>query len=214
MMISPAQERQIRVLIADDHPLMREGLANVVLQEADMKIVAEADTGRSALQLYAEHKIDVVVMDVRMPDLDGVEACAAMRELDPRAKIVMLSTFGGDVQVLRALKAGASAYLLKSAVRDDLLSAIRIVEAGGRFVSPEIAETLSAHVLDDLLSDREVEVLKRVAEGRSNKSVAQELDVCENTVKAHMKNITQKLSARDRTHAVMIALKRGFLETF
>jgi DNA-binding NarL/FixJ family response regulator len=214
MTTTPESTEPIRILVADDHPLMREGVANVLRQEPDMRVVAEADGGRSAIDAFRQHRPDVAILDVRMPDIDGVSACAAICGEFPNARIAMLSTFGGDVQALRALKAGASAYLLKSAVRTELLSAIRTVHRGRRYVSPEIAETLSEHVLDELLSDRELEVLKRVAEGKSNKHVAGELQVTEDTVKAHMKNISSKLSARDRTHAVMIAIKRGFFDGF
>jgi len=203
---------RIRVLVADDHPLMREGIVAVLQQEPDMEIAAQAGDGQEAISLFRAHAPDVVVMDVRMPNVDGVDACAAIRREAPDARIVMLTTYRGDVQMLRALKAGASGYLLKSMVRTELLDAIRVVHSGRRYLPAEISQELATHRLDELLSPRELAVLRRVAAGNSNREVANELFVSEDTVNAHMKNISSKLSARDRTHAVMIAIKRGILD--
>jgi DNA-binding NarL/FixJ family response regulator len=203
---------RIRVLIADDHPLMRDGIAAVVEQQPDMEVVAQAGDGREAVTRYREHAPDVAVMDVRMPEADGVYACAAIRAFAPDARIVMLTTYPGDVQMLRALKAGASGYLLKSMVRTELLDAIRAVHAGRRYLPAEVSAELATHRLDEVLSPRELEVLRQVAGGNSNRDVANALLVSEDTVKAHMKNISGKLAARDRTHAVMIAIQRGILD--
>ena len=205
--------KRIKVLVVDDHPLMREGIAAVIQREADMLLVAEASNGREAIERFAEHRPDVTLMDLQMPEMDGVAATAAIRARWSDARIVMLTTYGGDTQAFRALQAGASGYLLKSMIRSELLSAIRSVHAGERRIPREVAAELAAHVTDDVLSPRELDVLKRVAAGNSNRRVASELAVTEETVKSHMKNIMTKLSARDRTHAVMIALKRGIIDS-
>ena len=205
-------QAKIRVLVADDHPLMCDGIAAVVGQEPDMEVVAQADDGREAVARYREHAPDVAVLDVRMPNADGVYACAAIRAFAPDARIVMLTTYPGDVQMLRALKAGASGYLLKSMVGTELMDAIRSVHAGRRYLPAEVSAELASHRLDEVLSPRELEVLRQVAGGNSNRDVANALLVSEDTVKAHMKNISGKLAARDRTHAVMIAIQRGILD--
>lgn len=202
----------IRILIADDHPLLREGMASVIQSEKDLMLVGEAKDGREAIELFRRHRPDVTLMDLRMPDLDGVEATAAIRAQWSDARIVMLTTYRGDAQALRALKAGASGYLLKSTIRTVLLDAIHSVMAGHRFIPSEIAAELAAHVTDDGLSARELEVLRRVAAGNSNRRVAVQLALSEDTVKTHMKSILSKLSANDRTHAVTIALKRGIID--
>jgi DNA-binding NarL/FixJ family response regulator len=204
--------KPIRILIVDDHPLLREGIAAVVQGETDMELVGEAGNGREAIERFREHRPDVTLMDLQMPELDGVAATAAIRAEWSDARIVMLTTYRGDAQALRALKAGASGYLLKSMIRTDLLEAIRSVHTGHRHIPREIAAELAAHVTDDALSPREMEVLKRVASGSSNRRVADQLALSEDTVKAHMKNIMSKLSANDRTHAVTIALKRGIID--
>lgn len=204
--------KRIKVLVVDDHPLMREGIAAVIQREADMLLVAEASNGREAIERFAEHRPDVTLMDLQMPEVDGVAATIAIRARWSDARIVMLTTYRGDTQALRALQAGASGYLLKSMIRSELLAAIRSVHAGERWIPREVAAELAAHVTDDVLSPREIDVLKRVAAGNSNRRVASELAVTEETVKSHMKNIMTKLSARDRTHAVMIALKRGIID--
>jgi DNA-binding NarL/FixJ family response regulator len=204
--------KPIRVLIVDDHPLLREGIAAVIEGEQDMTLVAEASNGREAIERFREHRPDVTLMDLQMPETDGVAATVAIRAEWSDARIVMLTTYRGDALALRALKAGASGYLLKSMIRTDLLEAIRAVHAGHRYIPREIAAELAAHVTDDALSPRELEVLQRVAAGNSNRLVAAQLAVSEDTVKAHMKNIMSKLAARDRTHAVTIALKRGIID--
>ena len=211
-MTGTESQAKIRVMIADDHPLMRDGIAAVVGQEPDMEVVAQASDGLEAVARYREHAPDVAVMDVRMPNADGVYACAAIRAFAPDARIVMLTTYPGDVQMLRALKAGASGYLLKSMVGTELLDAIRAVRAGRRYLPAEVSAELATHRLDEVLSPRELEVLRHVAGGNSNRDVANALLVSEDTVKAHMKNISGKLAARDRTHAVMIAIQRGILD--
>jgi DNA-binding NarL/FixJ family response regulator len=202
----------IRVMVVDDHPLMQEGIVAVVEQEALMQVVAKADNGREAVSLYRAHMPDVVVMDLRMPVMDGVEACSEIRKGAPGAKIVMLTTYRGDVHMLRALKAGASGYLLKSVVRTELLTAIREVHAGRQFMPSEVAQELARHTLDEPLSDRELAVLRGVAAGNTNRAVADELFLAEDTIKAHLKKIFSKLSARDRTDAVMIAIRRGIID--
>lgn len=205
-------EKTITVLIVDDHPLLREGLAAVIRGERDMTIVAEATNGAEAIQRFREHRPHVTLMDLRMPQMDGVAATIAIRAESPAARIVMLTTYRGDVQALRALKAGASGYLLKSMVRTNLLEAIRSVHAGRQYIPHEIASELAAHLSDETLSQREIEVLQRIAAGNSNKLIASQLFVSEDTVKSHVRNIMGKLSANDRTHAVTIAIKRGIID--
>jgi DNA-binding NarL/FixJ family response regulator len=202
---------QITVLIADDHMLLREGLSAVIQGENDMTVVAEASNGREALERYREYRPDVTLMDLLMPQMDGLAAIEAIRGEFPEARIVILTTYRGDAQALRALKAGAAGYLLKSLVRTELLESIRAVHAGRRRIPPEIAAELAEHAADEALSDRELRVLTCVAAGNSNREVAEQLSVCEETVKAHMKNVLSKLRAKDRTHAVTIALKRGII---
>jgi DNA-binding NarL/FixJ family response regulator len=212
MMTTGNLSKPIRVIIVDDHPLLREGMAAVIQGEPDMVLVGEAGNGREAIECFRAHRPDVTLMDLQMPEMDGVAATAAIRAEWSDARIVVLTTYRGDALALRALKAGASAYLLKSMIRTDLLEAIRSVHTGHRYIPREIAAELAAHVTDDALSPRELEVLKRVATGNSNRLIAAQLDVSEDTVKAHMKNIMSKLSANDRTHAVTIALKRGIID--
>lgn len=203
---------RIRVLIVDDHVLLREGIAAVVQDEKDLEVVGEAGTGREAIEGFRKHRPDVTVMDLQLPEIDGVAATAAIRSEWPEARIVVLTTYRGDARALRALKAGASGFLLKSMIRTELLEAIRSVHSGDRYIPREIAADLAAHINDDALSVRELDVLKRVAAGNSNRLVADQLRLSEDTIKAHMKSIMSKLAANDRTHAVTIALKRGIID--
>jgi len=206
------QSEMIRVLTVDDHQLLREGIAAVIESQADMTLVAQASNGREAVESFRRLRPDVTLMDLRMPDMSGIEAISAIRSAYRDARIVVLTTYAGDAQAAAALKAGAVGYLLKSLVRKELLETIRAVHSGKRRVPPEIATEIAEHVADDALTVREVEVLRRVAAGKSNKLIAAELDIAEGTVKTHMKSILPKLDASDRTHAVMIALKRGILD--
>lgn len=203
---------KIKVMIVDDHPLMREGISAVIQGEKDIVVVAEGNDGKAAIELYRTHVPDVTLMDLQMPVLNGIEAIKAIRLEYPNSRFIVLTTYQGDVQALRALKAGAAGYLLKSMIWKDLPESIRVVHSGRRRIPAEIAEALAEHVTDDALTDREVQVLRRVAQGTANKSIAAELTVSEATIKAHMKSILAKLGANDRTHAVTIAVKRGFLE--
>lgn len=199
----------IRVLTVDDHPLLREGIAGTLEDEPDIRLVAEASSGQEALALFRHWHPDITLMDVRMPDMDGIDCMSAIRREYPDARVIILTTYRGDVQARRALAAGAMGYLLKSMLRKDLLETIRQVHAGQRCIPREVAEMM-AEGPSASLSPREVEVLRRVAQGESNKRVAAALGVSEETIKMHMKSILAKLQARDRTHAVTIALKRGF----
>jgi DNA-binding NarL/FixJ family response regulator len=211
-MSAPRQSEAIRILTVDDHQLLREGIAAVLESQEDMTLVAQASNGREAVESFRRLRPDVTLMDLRMPDMSGIEAITAIRGEFPDARIIVLTTYAGDAQAAAALKAGAAGYLLKSSVRKELLETIRAVHSGKRRVPPEIATEIAEHVADDALTVREVEVLRRVAAGKSNKLIAVELDISEGTVKTHMKSILPKLDASDRTHAVMIALKRGILD--
>ncbi len=204
--------QKIRILSVDDHHLLREGIAAVLAGQADMELAAEAATGHEAVECFRRHRPDVTLMDLQMPGMNGIDAILAIRREFPGARFIVLTTYQGDVQALRALKAGASGYLLKNMLRKELLDTIRIVHAGGRRIPPEIAAELAEHVIDDALTDREVDVLRKVALGNSNKIIAGQLGVSEETVKGHMKSILSKLGANDRTHAVTIAMKRGYLD--
>ena len=203
---------RIRVLTVDDHPLLREGVAAVMEAEGDIELVGEASSGPEAIDLFRRHRPDVTLMDLQMPGMSGIDAMLAIRSEFPNARFIVLTTYQGDVQALRALKAGAAGYLLKNMLRKELLETIRVVHAGRRRIPPEIAAELADHVTDDALSEREIAVLQRVATGNSNKIIASQLNVSEATVKGHMKSILSKLNANDRTHAVTIATKRGFLD--
>ena len=206
------QSKQIRVMVVDDHPLMREGIAAVIQDVEDIIVVADADNGQQAIEMFRVHRPDVTLMDLQMPIMKGIDAIKAIRLEFPASRFIVLTTYKGDVQALRALKAGATGYLLKSMIWKDLPESIRIVHSGRTRVPAEIAEALVEHVADDALTEREVEVLRRVAQGTGNKIIAFELSVSEATVKAHVKNILAKLGANDRTHAVTIAMERGFLD--
>lgn len=211
-MTSASATARIRVLIVDDHPLLREGVNAVLEDQPDIDVVAEASNGREAVEAYAKHLPDVTLMDLQMPEMTGTDAIAEIRTSFPSARIVVLTTYKGDVSALRALRAGAVGYLLKGQLRTELLETIRVVHAGGRRIPAEVAADLAAHLGDDSLSEREIQVLRSVAVGNSNKRVAAELGITEETVKAHMKSIASKLNANDRTHAVTIAIRRGILE--
>ena len=202
----------IKVLTVDDHPLLREGIAAVLEGEQDVELVAEAANGQEAIELFRRHRPDVTLMDLQMPGMNGIETIVAIRSEFPDARFVVLTTYQGDVQAFRALKAGASGYLLKSMLRKDLLETIRAVNLGKRRIPPEIAAELAEHMTQDALTDREIEVLRRVAGGNSNKIIGVQLSVSEATIKGHMKSILAKLGANDRTHAVTIAIKRGFID--
>jgi len=202
----------IRVLAVDDHPMLREGIASLLGSQSDMKLVAEASTGREALEQFRKHRPDLTLMDLQMPDMDGVEAMSAICSEFPQARFIVLTTYRGDVQVLRALKAGARAYLLKSLLRKELLDTIRAVHAGQKRIPSEVAAELAEHAVEDALTTREIDVLRLIAGGNANKLIADRLAITEETVKGHVKNILSKLGASDRTHAVTIALKRGIID--
>ena len=202
----------IKVLAVDDHPLLREGIAAVIKDEPDIVLVAEATNGEEAIVKFRLHRPDVTLMDLQMPGMNGIHAILAIRSEFPNARFIVLTTYQGDVQALRALKAGASGYLLKNMLRKELLDTIRAVDAGRKRIPPEIAAELADHVADNALSEREIDVLRRVAAGNSNKIIASQLAVSEATIKGHMKSILSKLGANDRTHAVTIAMKRGFID--
>jgi len=203
---------KITVLTVDDHPLFRSGIAAVIQGEEDILLVGEATNGQEAIKAYRTHRPDVTLIDLQMPVMNGIEAILAIRREFPAARFVVFTTYNGDAQALRALKAGASGYLLKGMLREELVNTIRNTYAGRRCIPPEIAAGLAEHVADDALTEREIEVLRKVAAGTSNKIIAMELAVSEATVKTHMKSILSKLGANDRTHAVTIALKRGFID--
>lgn len=203
---------RIRILAADDHALLREGIVSLVAIEPDMEIVAQASTGREAIEQFRRHKPDITLMDLQMPEVSGIEAIIAIRTEFPDSRIIVLTTYSGDVQVTRALRAGARGYLLKGNVHTDLLATIRAVHSGQKRVPPEVAAELALHTADDQLTARELEVLKLIAEGNANKEIAARLSIREDTVKSHVANILAKLDANDRTHAVTIGLKRGIIE--
>jgi DNA-binding NarL/FixJ family response regulator len=202
----------IRILAADDHPLLRHGIASLVNAEPDMELVAQASTGREAVEQFQLHRPDITLMDLQMSDMSGIEAMIAIRSEFPNARVIVLTTYSGDVQVLRALKAGARAYILKGRVHGELLDTIRAVHAGQKRIPQELAAGLAEHTGEDELSTRELEVLRLVAAGNANKEIAAQLSIGEDTVKRHVTNILAKLRANDRTHAVTIGLKRGILE--
>ena len=202
----------IRILAVDDHPLVRKGIVGLVADEPDMTTVAEASNGREAIQQFRIHRPDITLMDLQMPEMNGLDAIMAIRGEFSEARIIVLTTYTGDVQVLRALKAGARAYLLKTLLHKELLETIRAIHAGRKTVSPEISYQLVEHANDDALTPGEISVLHLIAEGNANKQIADRLSIAEETVKGRVKNILSKLGANDRTHAAMIGLRRGIIE--
>jgi DNA-binding NarL/FixJ family response regulator len=207
-----SDSKAIRILTVDDHPLLREGITALVKAEDDMRVVAEAGDGAEAIEQFRLHRPDVTLMDLEMPSLNGIEAINQIRREFPQARIIILTTYTGDAKVLRALKAGARAYILKRHVHRELLDAIRAVHAGQKRVPPEIAAELAEHAADDELTEREIDVLRLVALGNGNKQIADQLSIGEATVRTHVSNILSKLGANDRTHAVTIGLSRGIIE--
>jgi DNA-binding NarL/FixJ family response regulator len=202
----------IRILSVDDHPLIREGIVGLVAVHSDMKVIAEAGTGREAIEQFRLHRPDITLMDLQMPQMSGFDAIISIRGEFPEARIIVLTTYAGDVQALRALKAGAQAYLLKDSLHKELLSTIRAVYAGKKSLSPEVSYQLAEHATDESLTAAEVRVLRLIAEGHANKEIAARLSISEDTVKGQVRNILSKLGAKDRTHAAMIAFKRGIIE--
>jgi DNA-binding NarL/FixJ family response regulator len=202
----------IGVLAVDDHPLIREGIAGLVAVQSDMKLIAAATTGREAIEQFRAHRPDVTLMDLQMPEMSGLDALIAIRSEFPEARVIMLTTYAGDVQILRALKAGARGYLLKDTLHRELLETIRAVHAGKKSLSAEASFQLAEHAIDDALSPAEVRVLRLIAAGDANKEIAAKLSLSEETVKGQVRNILSKLGAKDRTHAAMIGLKRGIVE--
>lgn len=203
---------RIRILSVDDHQLLREGIATIMNHQPDMVLVAQAASGKEAIQQYREHKPDVTLMDLRLPDISGIDALIAIRSEFPEARIIMLTTFEGDVEIQRALQAGARGYLLKNMPPSDLVQVIRQVHAGKKRLPPELAAQLAEHMGDENLTAREVEVLKQVANGNRNRDIAEQLFISEETVKVHVKHIMDKLGAKDRTQAIAIAVRRGIIE--
>ncbi|MFY9646533.1 MAG: response regulator transcription factor [Terriglobales bacterium] len=203
---------KIQILAVDDHPLVRQGIASLVGIQSDMVLVGEASNGRDAIQHFRTHHPDVTLMDLQMPEMNGLDALIAIRSEFPDAKVIVLTTYAGDAQILRALKAGAQAYLLKNTLHTDLMQTIRAVHSGKKTLSPEVSYEIAEHATDDALTPAEVAVLRLIAAGNANKQIADQLCVTEETVKSRVKYILSKLGANDRTHAAMIGLKRGIIE--
>jgi DNA-binding NarL/FixJ family response regulator len=203
----------IRILVVDDHPVVRQGIAVLIGSQSDMTLVAEASNGREAIQQFRKHHPDITLMDLQMPEMNGLDALAAIRGEFCDAKIIMLTTYTGDVQILRALKSGAQGYLLKNTFHKELVDTIRAVHGGKKTLSAEASYELAAHSTDDALTPAEISVLKLIAAGNANKQIADQLSITEDTVKWRVKNILSKLGAHDRTHAAMIGMKRGIIET-
>ena len=207
-----ASSERIRILSVDDHPLVRGGIAALIATQPDMTVVAEASNGREAIEQFRSHRPDIGLMDLQMPELNGLDAIIAIRAEFSDARIIVLTTYDGDVQALRALQAGARAYLLKNALHKELLDTIRAVHAGKKAMSPEVSYELAEHAMDDALTPAELDVLRLIADGKANKQIADLLSVTEATVKGRVKNILSKLGAEDRTHAAMIGVKRGIID--
>ena len=207
-----ADSSSIRILAVDDHPLVRQGIASLVAVQPDMTLVAEASSGRDAIQQFRAHHPDITLMDLQMPEMNGIDAIIAIRNDFPEARIIVLTTYVGDVQILRALKAGARAYLLKNLLHKELLETIRAVYSGKKSLSADASYQLAEHATDDALTPGEITVLRLIAAGNANKQIADQLSITEETVKGRVKNILSKLGANDRTHAAMIGMKRGIIE--
>ena len=203
---------QIRILAVDDHPIVRQGIAGLVGIQTDMVLVGEASNGRDAIQQFRTHHPDITLMDLQMPEMNGIDSLIAIRNEFPDAKVIVLTTYAGDTQILRALKAGAQAYLLKNTLHKELLETIRTVHTGKKTLSPEVSYQIAEHATDDLLTPAEILVLRLIAAGNANKQIADQLSITEETVKSRVKNILSKLGANDRTQAAMIGLKRGIIE--
>ena len=208
-----ASPNSIRILAVDDHPLFRSGIAALLATQPDMSLVAEASNGREAIERFRAHRPDITLMDLQMPEMNGLDAMIAIRDEFPEARIIVLTTYTGDVQVLRAMKTGARAYLLKNLLDKELLQTIRAVHAGKKTLAAEASYELAEHATDDALTPGEIEVLRLIAAGNANKQIAAELSITEETVKGRVKNILSKLGANDRTHAAMIGVKRGIIQS-
>jgi DNA-binding NarL/FixJ family response regulator len=206
------ESKKIRILAVDDHPVLRQGIAGLIEDESDMTLVAEAANGREAIQQFRTHQPDVTLMDLQMPEMNGLDAMIAIRGEFPEARIIVLTTYTGDVQATRAIQAGARAYLLKNSLHKELLNTIRAVHAGRKSLSPEVSFELAEHAAEEQLSPAEVRILHLISEGNTNKEIAAQLSATEDSIKGQVRNILAKLGANDRTHAVTIALKRGIME--
>lgn len=207
-----SEPKRIRVFCVDDHPLLREGIATLINSQPDMELVGEAENGQQAIQLFKKHRPDVTLMDLRLPDMSGIDALIAIRSEAPQGRVIMLTTFEGDVEIHRALQAGARGYLLKNMPPEELLNIIREVHAGKKRIPPEVASQLVEHMGEESLSQREIEVLREVAGGNRNREIAEKLFISEETVKVHIKHIMEKLGATDRTQAVAISIRRGIIQ--
>jgi DNA-binding NarL/FixJ family response regulator len=208
----PPDPRPIRLLVVDDHPLLRSGVAALVANHPDIVLVAEASDGREGVEQFRAHNPDITLMDLQMPSMSGIDALMAIRELQPAARVIILTTYSGDTQVLRAMKAGAQGYLVKNLLHKDLLATIRAVHAGQKMMSPAVATEVATYSAEDALTSREVDVLRFLANGCANKEIAYQLSISEDAIKSRVKNILMKLHANDRTHAVTIGLRRGIIE--